>query len=167
VEAGLTRISFEPASDADADALADLRVAAMRESLQRVGRFDAERARTRFISTWRAEHTRQVISEGRRVGCVVVRPIDDGLLIDHLYVCPAFQGQGIGAAVLADVIAHADARGCGVRLGALRESDANRFYARHGFDLVERTEWDNLYLRPARPPALASGASCPHGTIEP
>ena len=155
MEAGLSptcvaRVSFEPAVEADAPALADLRVAAMRTSLERIGRFDAARARTRFLDAWRAEQTRHVVVDGQRVGCVVVRPIDGGLLLDHLYVHPAFQGRGIGAAVLADVFAHADARGCGVRVGALRDSDANRFYARHGFQLVERGEWDNYYRRPPR-----------------
>ena len=155
MEAGLklapaTRVTFEPAAEADAHALATLRVQAMRASLERVGRFDPARARARFVDAWRAEHTRHVLADGERVGCVVVRPADGGLMLDHLYVRPGFQGRGIGAAVLADVFAHADARGCGVRVGALRDSDANRFYVRHGFQLVERGEWDNYYRRPPR-----------------
>nr|MDP9126475.1 GNAT family N-acetyltransferase [Pseudomonadota bacterium] len=48
------------------------------------------------------------------------------------------------------VFASADARRRALRVGALRESDANRFYARHGFELVEHAEWDNHYRRPAR-----------------
>jgi GNAT superfamily N-acetyltransferase len=157
VEAGLSptllaRVSFEPAAEADAHALADLRVAAMRASLEHIGRFDPARARTRFLDTWCADQTRHVVVDGQRVGCVVVRPIDGGLLLDHLYVRPGLQGRGIGAAVLADVFAHADARGCGVRVGALRDSDANRFYTRHGFQLVERGAHDNYYRRPPAAP---------------
>ena len=34
------------------------------------------------------------------------------------------------------------------KVGALRESDSNRFYQRHGFRLVEQGEFDNYYLRP-------------------
>jgi len=34
-----------------------------------------------------------------------------------------------------------------MRVGALRDSDSNRFYARHGFQLVERGEFDNYYVR--------------------
>jgi GNAT superfamily N-acetyltransferase len=155
VEAGLSpargaRVSFEPAAEADAHALADLRVAAMRASLEHIGRFDAARARMRFLDAWCAEQTRHVVVDGQ---CVVVRPVHGGLLLDHLYVRPGFQGRGIGAAVLADVFAHADARGCGVRVGALRDSDANRFYLRHGFQLVERGEHDNDYRRPPHGPA--------------
>ena len=109
----------------------------MRESLERIGRFDPAA-------------TRHVVVAGDRVGFVVVRSRDDGLLLDHLYIVPSAQGRGIGAAVLADLLADADARGLPVRVGALRESAANRFYERHGFALVERGEWDNHYERPAR-----------------
>ena len=33
-----------------------------------------------------------------------------------------------------------------VRVGPLRDSDANRFYARQGFVLVEQSEWDLYYV---------------------
>ena len=141
---------MEPAVAADAEALAAIRVAAMRESLERIGRFDPRRARDRFLSGFDPALTRHVLLDGRRVGFVVVRAQDDGLLLDHLYVAPQAQGRGVGAAVMAGVLADADARGLPVRVGALRESDANRFYARHGFELVEEGEWDNLYRRAAR-----------------
>ena len=45
------------------------------------------------------------------------------------------------------LFAEADVHGRAIRVGALRESDSNRFYTRHGFELVERAEWDNYYLR--------------------
>ena len=119
----------------------------MRESLERIGRFDPQRARDRFLSGFDPARTRHVLLEGQRVGFVVVRAQDDGLLLDHLYVAPHAQGRGVGAAVMAKVLADADARGLPVRVGALRGSDANRFYARHGFALVEQGEWDNVYRR--------------------
>jgi GNAT superfamily N-acetyltransferase len=127
-----------------------IRIAAMRESLERIGRFDPQRARDRFLAGFDPAFTRHVLLDGRRVGFVAVRPQDDGLLLDHLYLLPRAQGRGVGAAVLADVLADADARGLPVRVGALRGSDANRFYARHGFDLVEQGEWDNFHCRPPR-----------------
>ncbi|AVB28628.1 GNAT family acetyltransferase [Pseudomonas syringae pv. syringae] len=37
-------------------------------------------------------------------------------------------------------------------MSALKESDSNRFYVRHGFQLVESGEFDNYYLRPQRLP---------------
>ena len=35
------------------------------------------------------------------------------------------------------------------QMGALRGSDSNRFYRRHGFEPVAESEWDIDYLRPA------------------
>ena len=148
-------VSFEPARDADVDALVALRIAAMRDSLERLGRFDPSRARERFLANWDARHARHVLADGERVGCVVVRPVDDDLLLDHLYLQPSRQGRGIGAAVLDEVFARADALGLRVRVGVLRDSDANRFYVRHGFELRDEGEWDNHYVRPARRPAPA------------
>lgn len=142
-------VSFAPAGPEDAEALALLRVEAMRASLERIGRFNLERARQRFLSSYEPGHTRHILADGRRVGFVVLRPYQGELLLDHLYVRPSAQGRGIGAAVLQHVFAQADAARLPLRVGALRESDSNRFYERHGFVLVERSEWDNHYLRPA------------------
>jgi hypothetical protein len=41
----------------------------------------------------------------------------------------------------------ANAKALPIRVGALRESDSNRFYTRHGFVLVEQGEFDNFYIR--------------------
>jgi GNAT superfamily N-acetyltransferase len=120
----------------------------MRESLKRIGRFDPSRARNRFLASFSPAHTRHVLLDGKRVGFFALKPLEKvGLLLDHLYVHPMYQGKGVGAAVLAQVFAEADALGAQVRVGALRESDSNRFYERNGFVLVERGEFDNYYVR--------------------
>nr|WP_316638710.1 GNAT family N-acetyltransferase [uncultured Roseateles sp.] len=149
-------LSFVAAQASDFEALLALRIAAMRESLERIGRFDPQRARERFAAGFVPEHTRHILLDGERVGFVVVKPQADALLLDHLYIAPGAQGQGLGAAVLADVFARADAAALPVRVGALRDSDSNRFYLRHGFELVERAEFDNYYLRPVRKPRQPS-----------
>lgn len=143
----VSALHLTPAQDADAPALAELRVAAMRESLLRVGRFDPQRARQRLLDGFVAAHTWHVGWAGERVGCVVLRREADHLRLAHLYIHPQHQGRGVGAAVLAWVFAEAEAAGLPVRVGALRESDSNRFYARHGFVRVAQTEFDNEYLR--------------------
>jgi GNAT superfamily N-acetyltransferase len=119
----------------------------MRPSLERVGRFDPERARARFLSSFSPEHTREILEDEVRVGFFVLRPGSDGLLLDHLYIRPSHQGRGIGAAVLRKIFAEADARGLEVRVGALKESASNRFYVRHGFAMVGQAEFDNCYVR--------------------
>ncbi|WP_284617625.1 GNAT family N-acetyltransferase [Aquabacterium humicola] len=148
-------VELRPVRPSDAEDLARIRVEAMRESLEAVGRFDAQRARDRFLGTFVADHTREIVASGQRVGFVVVRPLDDGLLLDHLYLLPAAQGRGLGGAVLAVLFADADAAGRPLRVGALKHSRSNQFYLRHGFRLIESAEWDNYYVR--QPEGAATG----------
>lgn len=146
---GAAPLALAPASDDDFDALLALRMAAMRESLQRLGRFDPERARERLSRAFEPSHTRHILQAGERVGFVVVLPRMDHLVLDHLYIAPPAQGQGIGSWVLDQVLAEADRLGMAVRVTALKLSDANRFYQRHGFELQHESAWDLHYLRPA------------------
>ena len=143
------QVTFQNAVPSDGEGLAALRVEAMQESLERIGRFDAQRARARFLSGFSPEQTRHILLAGKKVGFFVVRPEEGGLWLDHLYIQPGHQGQGVGASVLAEVFSQADGLGCPVRVGALRESDSNRFYVRHGFVLFEQAEFDNYYVRHA------------------
>lgn len=138
-----------PVGEADFDALLAIRIEAMRDSLERLGRFDPERARARLRATFRPEHTWFIERDGARIGFYALRPDGDGLRLDHLYVVPAAQGLGVGGQVLGRLLRDADLRGLPVRVGALRGSDSNRFYRRHGFEPVAESEWDIDYLRPA------------------
>lgn len=144
---------FEPAQASDFERLFEIRLRAMRESLERIGRFDPERARARFRGTFRPEHTRLIVSNaGRLIGCVAFGPQDGALLLEHFYLLPEAQGQGTGSAVLRQLLDEADTAGLAVRLDVLRQSDAKRFYERHGF---LETHHDKLDIYMERLPASA------------
>jgi GNAT superfamily N-acetyltransferase len=145
----MAALTFKQAVPSDAQELAMLRIAAMRDSLERIGRFDPVRARDRFLSGFDPALTMHIEADGIRIGFFVVKPYPGGLLLDHLYIHPDHQGLGVGEAVLRHVFAQADQLGCEVRVGALRGSDSNRFYLRHGFVQVEESEFDIYYLRSA------------------
>ena len=147
-------LAVAPANEDDFEALLSLRMAAMRQSLQRLCRFDPQRARERLGRALEPAHSRHILLGAERVGFVVLLPMLDvrppHLVLDHLYVAPQAQGQGVGNWVMAQVLDEADRRGLPLRVSALRLSDANRFYQRHGFELQHETEWDLHYLRPAQ-----------------
>jgi GNAT superfamily N-acetyltransferase len=151
------RITLEPAAQSDFEALVAIRIEAVRESLERIGRFDRVRARERFRSGFSLEHTKHIAAGAERVGFVVTRPHEQYLLLDHLYVRPAHQGRGIGARVLQHVFAQAESLRVPVEVGALRGSDSNRFYTRHGFLLVEQRELENDHLHQAQ---IARATNC-------
>lgn len=145
-----TCLTFAPAVAQDAEALVAIRIATMRESLERIGRFDLARARDRFLDSYVPEYTQHIEWKGVRIGLVVVKPQGLKLWLDHLYIQRDHQGLGIGAAVLAQVFARADAAGQSLHLRSLRDSDSNRFYLRHGFELLGQGEFDNYYVRVAQ-----------------
>ena len=62
--------------------------------------------------------------------------------------CTHRSRRGLGGRTLKRLLAQADAQGLPLRVGALRDSDSNRFYQRHGFVQVDESEWDIEYLRP-------------------
>ena len=140
-------VEFESAAPEHADELVRIRISAMRESLASLGRFDPERARERFLSGFSSEHTRFIIFHGARVGFVVVKPEQGSLKLDHLYIEPEFQRQGIGGLVLQSIFTVADEHELPITVTALRDSDSNQFYQRHGFVYQDESEWDINYVR--------------------
>ena len=138
----MAELQLRPAVPEDAQALADVRVLAMKDSLMALGRFDPGRARERFLSGYEPGCTCQIFQNTSLVGFWVLKPQEPVWLLDHLYVLPGHQGQGIGAQVLACVFAQADQAGKTLRVGALKGSRSNDFYLRHGFVQVDEGEWD-------------------------
>ena len=134
-------LALEPVVDADFEAMLALRIDALRESLERLGRFNPEVARARLKAQFHPEWMRHLMRDGERVGYFTVEPREGELRLHHLYLTPAVQGQGIGAWV----IDHVKQRGLPISLAALRESRANDFYRRHGFRVVQEQDFDIEY----------------------
>jgi GNAT superfamily N-acetyltransferase len=147
-------LHFEPVVEADFETLAALREAALRESLERLGLFSQERSRERLRSNFRPAFMRHIVWGDKRVGLLTLWPEGDALKLQHLYLSPGAQGKGIGAWVLEQVKAEARAQGRDVKLEALPQSDANRFYQRHGFVQVGAAEFDVFYVWPVEQRAV-------------
>ena len=134
-----------PARASEADALADIRLEAMRPSLTAVGRLDPVRARARFLDGFIPEDTQVLLAGGRTAGFHVVRHRPDHLYLDHLYVSPEFQGLGLGHWVMERLKEDARAAGLSIRLMALNGSRSNDFYRHCGFRAVAEDALDTVY----------------------
>lgn len=141
----MTKRAYQQAKPEDKERLADLRVTAMRPSLEAIGRFDPKRARDRFLASFRAKETWLIQHQGQFAGFFVVRPRTDHVLLDHLYVDPACQGHGLGKDVVYHVQDQARQAGLPVHLAALRDSPANAFYLSQGFCPVREESFDIYY----------------------
>ncbi|MET9590900.1 GNAT family N-acetyltransferase [Streptomyces sp. NPDC006516] len=139
--------SLRPATADDVEAISEIRAAAMRPDLERLGRYDEHRVRQRLRDAYVPEHTSVVESAGAVAGCVALRPSEDGCWLEHFYLAPELQGRGIGSAVLAGVLARTDAQGVPVRLSVLQGSAARRLYERHGFALEREDPVDVFMVR--------------------
>ncbi|MFN7155102.1 MAG: GNAT family N-acetyltransferase [Acidovorax sp.] len=139
--------SFEDVLGADFEAMADLRAQALQESLERLGRFDAVRVRERLRSAFVPACMRHIVQGAERIGYLTLIPHATlpQARLHHLYIRPGHQGCGAGAWALSWAKEQARAETRDITLGALRGSDANRFYLRHGFQLVEEQEFDLEY----------------------
>ena len=133
----LSRLSLQPVESGDFEAMLALRIDAMRPSLERVGRFDLARSRERLNAGFVVPFMHHIVIDGeQRVGFVTLKPEGpDALRLDHLYLRTGFQGCGIGEWVLHWARDQARAQRRDIVLTALVQSDANRFYLRHGFVL--------------------------------
>lgn len=146
------RLSLQPVRGDDFEAMLALRVEAMRPSLERIGRFDPQRARERLAAGFAPAFMHHIaVDGGERIGFVTLRPEGgDALRLDHLYLRNAWQGRGIGTWALDWVKRQARERGLAVKVTALKASDANRFYRQHGFVPDGGPEgWDVHYRWPA------------------
>lgn len=153
----LSRLSLQPVDSSDFEAMLALRVDAMRPSLERVGRFDPVRSRERLSAGFVVPFMHHIVLDGdQRVGFVTLKPEGaDALRLDHLYLRTGFQGLGIGEWVLHWAKSQAREQQRDIALTAQVESDANRFYLRHGF-VLEGEEGVDLHYRWR----VASEAAC-------
>jgi len=139
--------AVETAQAGDFEELLALRMRAMRESLERLGRFDVQRARERLAEGFDPCATRHIVVDGCRVGFLVLEAWPHHLRLKHFYIEPSHQGRGLGSRVMGWLIACAQASQMPLELTALKSSDANRFYQRHGFRAIGQGAWDIEYLR--------------------
>lgn len=132
-------------TETDLESLIELRIAAMRESLEKVGRFDPVRARNRFIKSFSLADSRKILIDGNLAGLYVLKKESDHFYLDHLYIHPEYQNSGLGSELLQLIQQYTKEEGLPIRLGALKKSRANRFYKKHGFVCTHEAEWDVYY----------------------
>ena len=158
----MSAFRFAPACEDDFERLLDLRLRVMREHLERVGRYDPDRARAMLRRRFNPATMRLIEVDGAVMGCVDVVPHPDHVEIGLFYLEPAAQGRGLGRSVLDAILAETPL--LPHRLEVLKRSRAARLYERAGFVRMGETEWDVQFERPASGLADALGVPAgPHG----
>ena len=145
--------SLRASEPSDAEWMAELRAEVMQPDLHRLGRWDPDRVRRRFLDAFTPAHTRVIQSGGLDVGLIAVRPEPDAWWIEHFYLAPSHQGRGLGGRVLRRVMAErTGARP--FRLNVLQGSPARHLYERHGFVFDYEDPIDVFLQAPPSRPAV-------------
>ena len=137
--------SLRPATEADFEAVLALSIRAMREHLERIGRFDPERRRSRMRLPFDAGILRIIERDGALAGCVGVLERHKWVEIHSLFLDTHAQRQGLGEAVFRVILAEYPGRA--YRIEVLKQSPARRFWERQGFVLTGEAAYDWLMER--------------------
>ncbi|WP_210805287.1 GNAT family N-acetyltransferase [Ideonella paludis] len=109
-----------------------------------------------FIAQFDPQHHFIVELNGAPIGVIAVKEQDDAVLLEKLYLGHEHRNVGVGAALLADVVATAQAIGKPVRLRALAVNvRAQAFYLRHGFEVTHQDAQRVHFVKWPRDPASA------------
>ncbi|MFC6158394.1 GNAT family N-acetyltransferase [Kribbella jiaozuonensis] len=138
------RFALRPAAPDDVEDLVEIRAVVMRPDLERLGRYDAHRVRQRLRDGFSPEHTQIIEVGGELAGSIAVRPAEDRRWLEHFYLAPQHQGQGLGTQVLQTVLGSIDGT---VWLNVLQGSPARKLYERHGFVVDSEDPVDVFMVR--------------------
>jgi GNAT superfamily N-acetyltransferase len=125
-----------PAHPADADALASIFTAARRHATPWLPRLHTEAEDRRYIAEQVLRTSEVLVVRGPDgpVGFLALR----GGMVEHLYVRPDAQRDGVGTALLD---AAKERRPDGLRLWVFQRNEGARaFYGRHGFTEIDATD---------------------------
>ncbi|GGW56626.1 GNAT superfamily N-acetyltransferase [Streptomyces albaduncus] len=99
---------------------------------------------------------------GAFAGCVALRPAGDSHWLEHFYLAPERQGDGIGSGVLRALLERCDRAGAAVRSNVLRGSPARRLCERHGFTVEAEDPVDVFMVSEPSRPSPPCPPSPPH-----
>lgn len=128
------KITRRPAVDGDKPWLRDTHHETYHDLIAaRWGRFDLEKANGYFEKTWTASGIEVLVCDDKPCGFAVIEKHPDHIRIGEIALRPAFQGQGIGTAVLRAVFDDAGKKGVPVKLRVMPQNKALSLYKRLGF----------------------------------
>ena len=107
-----------------------IRNGAMREYIEQIRGWDEGYEERRFRGNFQPDKTRVILSDDRVIGFLGVREEGDAMYVAQFYLVPEYQGQGIGTALMREVLA--EGRPVVLKVTKLN-TGARRLYERLGF----------------------------------
>ena len=135
----MKQFKLRQATAGDFHRLLRIRNQVLREYIEQVRGWDEGLEEERFRQNFDPATTRVILSDNRVIGFLGVRPENDVLYIAQAYIIPEYQGQGIGTALIREVLAG----DLPVELYVMKlNTGARRLYERLGFRVKSEHETD-------------------------
>jgi ribosomal protein S18 acetylase RimI-like enzyme len=134
---------LRPATDADKEFLFDLHRQAMRDYVERLWGWDDIVQRRLFDERFASRPFKVIQANGEDIGVLQLQDRPEEVVLDLIELLPAWQGKGVGTAVIRSLFA----QGKAVSLRVLTSNPrAAALYQRLGFRVVQRTP-ERLFMR--------------------
>ncbi len=129
--------TLRPATADDYDFLFALHRASMRAYIDTIWGWHEDWQQEYFRQKFDPARRQIIEIDGQNAGVLVVERRADSLYLELIELLPAFQGRGVGTAILRQLIDRARAEGVPLTLHVLRSNDAaRRLYERLGLRVV-------------------------------
>jgi len=134
---------LRPAKEADRDFLFDLHRRAMRDYVELLWGWDEVAQQRLFDERFVSRQYQVIQADGEDMGVLQLRDRPGEVVLDPIELLPAWQGKGIGTAIIRSLLA----QGKAVSLRVLTSNPrAAALYERLGFRTVRRTP-ERLFMR--------------------
>lgn len=134
------RYQLRWATTEDSDFIFNLLVVSMREYIDQTWGWDEADQKVRHKNRLAQLHYQIISVDDCNVGAIAIENHSAEVFIADIQILPTWQGRGIGAAVLSDIIRDAANKGQLVLLQVLKVNPAKRLYERLGFQQCGETD---------------------------
>jgi ribosomal protein S18 acetylase RimI-like enzyme len=145
-EFDLTGYQLRRAQTADYQFLYNLHRATIQEYVAEIWGWDEAWQQAHFQEKFDPAMCEIIQFDGRDVGTLQLEERADELFLALIEILPEYQGRGIGAAVIQDILVQAEQRDVSVTLRVLRNNPARALYERLGFTIIDRSD-THLYMK--------------------
>lgn len=133
----MTAYTLRPATPEDYDFLFALHHAAMRDYIETIWGWHDDWQQEYFRRKFDPQPRQIIQVEGQDAGVVVVEERPEELYLSLIELLPAYQGRGIGGAIVRELLAQARTAGVPLTLHVLKSNEpARRLYERLGLRIV-------------------------------
>ena len=136
----LMNYTLRPAEESDYEFVYQLKVVCLKDYVSATWGWDEDFQRSFFADHFEPNDIQIIQFESLDIGQLSVEDRVNCLFLAGVYLLPAFQGRGIGSAIINDVLSCARTRHLPVCLRVLKVNPARNLYERLGFELIRENE---------------------------